>query len=108
MWLNVSVLRTLTGHKSSVKSLDFHPYGDYAASGSQDSTIKVFLRSLYMYIYLQGKKKAWLLAWYTYITLFHALKFWSFVREHTIVLTLTVFKHTMSKLWDRPIIISWC
>jgi katanin p80 WD40 repeat-containing subunit B1 len=41
--LNVSVLRTLTGHKSSIKSLDFHPYGDYAASGSQDSTIKVFI-----------------------------------------------------------------
>ena len=36
-----SVIRTLTGHKSSIRSLDFHPYGDYAASGSLDFNIKV-------------------------------------------------------------------
>ena len=41
-----TVMRTLTGHKSSIRSLDFHPYGDYAASGSLDSNIKVFLSVL--------------------------------------------------------------
>ena len=35
------VLRTLTGHKSSVRSMDFHPYGDYVATGSLDTNIKV-------------------------------------------------------------------
>ena len=39
-------MRTLTGHKSSVRSLDFHPYGDYAASGSLDCNIKVKLFDL--------------------------------------------------------------
>ena len=38
---SISVMRTLTGHKSSIRSLDFHPYGDYAASGSLDCNIKV-------------------------------------------------------------------
>ena len=42
--LCIAVLRTLTGHKASVRSLDFHPLGDYVASGSQDSTIKVSLK----------------------------------------------------------------
>ena len=41
-----TVMRTLTGHKSSVRSLDFHPYGDYAASGSLDCNIKVKLVDL--------------------------------------------------------------
>ena len=40
----ISVIRTLTGHKSSIRSLDFHPYGDYAASGSLDYNIKVFYK----------------------------------------------------------------
>jgi len=35
------VIRTLTGHKSSVRSMDFHPYGNYVASGSADTNIKV-------------------------------------------------------------------
>ena len=36
-----SVLRTLTGHKAGIKSLDFHPYGAYTASGSMDCNVKV-------------------------------------------------------------------
>lgn len=35
------VMRTLTGHTSSIKSLDFHPYGDYCTSGSLDCNVKV-------------------------------------------------------------------
>ncbi|RXN32738.1 katanin p80 WD40 repeat-containing subunit B1-like protein [Labeo rohita] len=34
------VLRTLMGHKASICSLDFHPMGEYLASGSVDSNIK--------------------------------------------------------------------
>ena len=37
-----TVLRTLTGHKSSVRCLDFHPYGDFVASGSLDNNIKLW------------------------------------------------------------------
>ncbi len=29
------------GHKASICSLDFHPMGEYLASGSVDSNIKV-------------------------------------------------------------------
>ena len=36
-----AVVRTLTGHKSNIRSLDFHPYGDFVASGSLDTNIKV-------------------------------------------------------------------
>jgi len=39
--VHVTVLRTLTGHKASVRSMDFHPYGDYVATGSLDTNIKV-------------------------------------------------------------------
>lgn len=35
------VLRTLMGHKANICSLDFHPYGEFVASGSQDTNIKV-------------------------------------------------------------------
>lgn len=35
------VLRTLVGHKANICSLDFHPYGEFVASGSQDTNIKV-------------------------------------------------------------------
>jgi len=38
------VLRTLTGHKSSVRSMDFHPYGNYVATGSTDTNIKVRIK----------------------------------------------------------------
>lgn len=37
------VLRTLMGHKANICSLDFHPYGEFVASGSQDTNIKVRL-----------------------------------------------------------------
>jgi len=36
-----AVVRTLTGHKSNIRCLDFHPYGDFVASGSLDTNIKV-------------------------------------------------------------------
>lgn len=36
------VVRTLTGHKANVRSLDFHPYGEFVASGSNDTTVKVW------------------------------------------------------------------
>lgn len=35
------ILRTLTGHRASIRCVDFHPYGDFLASGSVDSGIKV-------------------------------------------------------------------
>ena len=41
--LSLIVLRTLTGHKSSAKSVDFHPFGDYVTSGSLDTNIKVMV-----------------------------------------------------------------
>uniref|UniRef100_A0A8D1RYG7 Katanin p80 WD40 repeat-containing subunit B1 n=1 Tax=Sus scrofa TaxID=9823 RepID=A0A8D1RYG7_PIG len=34
------ILRTLMGHKANICSLDFHPYGEFVASGSQDTNIK--------------------------------------------------------------------
>ena len=37
----VSVVRTLTGHKSSIRGIDFHPYGEFVASGSLDTNVKV-------------------------------------------------------------------
>lgn len=44
-----SVVRTLAGHKSGIRSLDFHPYGDYVASGSLDCNIKVDARARILY-----------------------------------------------------------
>jgi katanin p80 WD40 repeat-containing subunit B1 len=35
------VVRNISGHKSSIKCLDFHRYGDILASGSLDTNIKV-------------------------------------------------------------------
>lgn len=35
-------VRTLTGHKSNIRSLDFHPYGEFIASGSMDTNLKVW------------------------------------------------------------------
>lgn len=37
------VVKTLTGHKSNIKSLDFHPFGDFVASGSLDTNVKVWI-----------------------------------------------------------------
>ena len=39
---NVAVARALSGHTASVQSLDFHPHGNFIASGSVDATVKVF------------------------------------------------------------------
>jgi WD40 repeat protein len=35
------VVRSLNGHKANIRSLDFHPYGDFIASGSLDTVLKV-------------------------------------------------------------------
>lgn len=43
----LAVLRTLMGHKANICSLDFHPFGEYLASGSVDTNIKVTLHSLF-------------------------------------------------------------
>nr|CAD7404210.1 unnamed protein product [Timema cristinae] len=34
------IVRTLTGHKASIRSIDFHPYGDFLTSGSLDTSIR--------------------------------------------------------------------
>jgi katanin p80 WD40 repeat-containing subunit B1 len=36
------VVRTLTGHKSNIRSVEFHPFGDFFASGSLDLTVKIW------------------------------------------------------------------
>ena len=38
----LAVVRTLTGHRSSCLSVDFHPFGDFFASGSLDTSVKVW------------------------------------------------------------------
>jgi FOG: WD40 repeat len=35
------IVRTLTGHKATIRCMDFHPYGDFLTSGSLDTSIKV-------------------------------------------------------------------
>lgn len=35
------LMRTLTGHKGSVRAIEFHPYGDFITSGSADTSVKV-------------------------------------------------------------------
>ena len=37
-----AVIRTLTGHRSTCSSIDCHPFGDFFASGSLDTTLKVW------------------------------------------------------------------
>jgi katanin p80 WD40 repeat-containing subunit B1 len=32
----------LTGHKSGIKCIDFHPYGDFLSSGSSDTNLKLW------------------------------------------------------------------
>ncbi|KAH9423054.1 Katanin p80 WD40 repeat-containing subunit B1 [Dermatophagoides pteronyssinus] len=39
---SASVIQTLTGHKTNVRCLDFHPYGHFLASGSFDTSIKLW------------------------------------------------------------------
>jgi len=36
------VVRTLTGHRSNVISVDFHPFGEFFASGSLDCNTKIW------------------------------------------------------------------
>ena len=45
----VSVVRTLTGHKSSIRGIDFHPYGEFVASGSLDTNVKVSRLTQYLH-----------------------------------------------------------
>lgn len=40
--LYFSVVRTLTGHRSNCISLDFHPFGEFFASGSLDTNLKIW------------------------------------------------------------------
>jgi katanin p80 WD40 repeat-containing subunit B1 len=35
-------VRTLTGHRSSCLSIEFHPFGDFVATGSLDTNLKVW------------------------------------------------------------------
>jgi WD40 repeat protein len=36
------VVRTLTGHRSNCMSVDFHPFGEFFASGSLDTNLKIW------------------------------------------------------------------
>jgi WD40 repeat protein len=38
----LTVVRSLSGHKANIRSVDFHPYGDFIASGSLDTVLKVW------------------------------------------------------------------
>ena len=52
MAISGAVARTLTGHKSNVTCLDFHPYGEFLTSGSLDTNVKVtavLVHSLVLY-----------------------------------------------------------
>jgi len=37
-----AVVRTLTGHRSNCISVDFHPFGEFFASGSLDTNLKIW------------------------------------------------------------------
>lgn len=37
-----TVVRTLTGHRSSCNALQFHPFGEFFASGSSDTSLKIW------------------------------------------------------------------
>jgi WD40 repeat protein len=42
-WLvTYAVVRTLTGHRSNCMSVDFHPFGEFFASGSLDTNLKIW------------------------------------------------------------------
>jgi katanin p80 WD40 repeat-containing subunit B1 len=36
------VTRTLTGHRSNVAAVEFHPFGEFFASGSHDTSLRVW------------------------------------------------------------------
>lgn len=35
-------ISTQTGHRASIRTIDFHPYGNFLASGSLDTNIKIW------------------------------------------------------------------
>jgi WD40 repeat protein len=37
-----SVVRSLTGHRSNCIAMDFHPFGEFFASGSVDTNLKIW------------------------------------------------------------------
>ena len=37
-----AVVRTLTGHRGSCDSVEFHPFGEFFASGSSDNDLKIW------------------------------------------------------------------
>jgi len=37
-----AVVRSLTGHRSSCTSVEFHPFGEFFASGSSDTDLKIW------------------------------------------------------------------
>lgn len=38
----IAVVRTLTGHRSNCVSVSFHPFGEFFASGSLDTNLKIW------------------------------------------------------------------
>ena len=36
------MVRNLKGHSAAIRTLDFHPYGEFIASGSLDTNLKVW------------------------------------------------------------------
>ncbi|RZB45766.1 Katanin p80 WD40 repeat-containing subunit B1-like isoform D [Glycine soja] len=40
--ISFNVVRTLTGHRSNCTSVDFHPFGEFFASGSLDTNLKIW------------------------------------------------------------------
>lgn len=42
LWLGELAIRTLNGHRSNCISLDFHPFGEFFASGSLDTNLKIW------------------------------------------------------------------
>lgn len=36
------MVRTLTGHRSSCSAVQFHPFGEFFASGSMDTNLKIW------------------------------------------------------------------
>lgn len=42
LYVVVAVVRTLTGHRSNCIAVDFHPFGEFFASGSLDTNLKIW------------------------------------------------------------------
>ena len=45
-------IRTISGHKAAITSLDFHLYGDILASGSMDTNFKVCMYHTHIYVHV--------------------------------------------------------